>query len=144
MSILVFLKNRHPKRFAKFSVVGFINFLIDFLILNLLSFVTGINKGVFAAVFSAVSFLVANANSYYFNKKWTFKENNSNSSYKAFLIVSVFGIVINISVIYFFTIFVNQSYFSDIIWLNISKIIATSFVSFFNYFGYKKFVFKEK
>ena len=84
-----FLKNRHPKRFLKFSAVGAVNFFIDFSILNLLSFATGINKGIAAAFFSAVSFLVANANSYFLNKKWTFKTSNKNSNNKTFLVISV-------------------------------------------------------
>ena len=74
---LNFLKDRHPKRFLKFSAVGVVNFLIDFSVLNLLSFATGINKGIFAALFSAVSFLIANLNSYFWNKKWTFKDRAS-------------------------------------------------------------------
>ena len=138
-----FLKNRHPKRFIKFSVVGVVNFLIDFSILNLLSFVTGINQGIVAALFSAVSFLIANLNSYFLNRKWTFKATNKNSNYKTFLAISALGVAVNILIIYIFTTFVSQPYFSDIIWLNISKMVATGFVMFFNYFGYKKFVFKN-
>ena len=138
-----FLKNRHPKRFTKFFVVGAVNFFIDFSILNLLSFAIGINKGIVVAFFSAVSFLVANANSYFLNKKWTFKTSNKTSKYKTFLVISVFGVTINISIVYLFTTLISQPYFSGIVWLNISKIIATGFVMFFNYFGYKKFVFKN-
>lgn len=138
-----FLKNRHPKRFIKFFIVGTVNFLIDFSVLNLFSFATGIDKGIVVAFFSAVSFLVANANSYFLNKKWTFKANNENSKYKTFLAISALGIAVNILIIYIFTTFVSQPYFSGIVWLNISKIIATGFVAFFNYFGYKKFVFKN-
>ncbi|MEA1937340.1 MAG: GtrA family protein [Patescibacteria group bacterium] len=138
-----FFKNSHPKRFLKFSAVGIVNFVIDFSILNLLSFLTGINKGVFVAFFSAISFLVANFNSYFLNRSWTFKENNKNSKYKSFLAISVLGAVINIFIIYVFTTFISQPYFSDLAWLNISKIIATGLVTFLNYFGYKKFVFKN-
>ena len=76
-----YLKNRFPKRFIKFSIVGAINFFIDFFILNLLSFVTGISRGIFAAGFSGVSFLIANINSYYLNKRWTFKGSNNNSKF---------------------------------------------------------------
>ena len=140
---LNFLKNCHPKRFLKFSIVGVVNFLIDFSVLNLLSFVTGINKGIFAALFSAVSFLIANLNSYFLNKRWTFKKNNKNSNYKPFFIISALGVAANVCVIYVLTTFISQSYFSDLVWLNVSKIIATGFVMFFNYFGYKGFVFKK-
>ena len=137
-----FLKNCHPKRFAKFSIVGSLNFLVDVIILNSLSYATGVNRGIFAAVFSAISFLVANVNSYYLNKKWTFRDNEKKSRYKVFLLISVIGTVINMFIIYNFTT-ISQPYFSDIIWLNISKIIATSLVIFFNYYGYKKYVFNK-
>lgn len=138
-----FIKNRHPKRFIKFSIVGFVNFLIDFSVLNILSFSTGINKGFFAAIFSAAAFLVANINSYHLNKRWTFKSASKNSSYRLFLAVSIFGVAINIFIVYILTAFVSQTCFSDIIWLNISKLIATGFVAFFNYFGYKKYAFES-
>ena len=138
-----FLKNCHPKRFAKFSIIGGLNFLVDIIILNSLSYITGFNKGVFAAVFSVISFLIANVNSYYLNKKWTFKSNSKKSKYKVFLTASVIGVFINVIVIYGFTMYISQPYFSDIVWLNISKIIATSLVVFFNYYSYKKYVFNE-
>ncbi len=136
-----FLKNRHPKRFAKFSVVGSFNFLVDITVLNLLSHITGFNKGIFAAVFSAISFIVANISSYHLNKRWTFKDNSKNSRYKIFLTISMVGVFINMVVVYNFTTYIDQSYFSDIAWLNISKIIATLLVVFFNYYSYKKYVF---
>ena len=138
-----FFRNRHPKRFAKFSIVGSLNFLVDIIILNSLSYITGFNKGFFAAVFSAISFLVANINSYYLNRKWTFKDNEKKSRYKVFLVISIVGIAINMLIVYNFTIYINQSYFSDIVWLNISKIIATSLVIFFNYYSYKRYVFNR-
>ena len=138
-----FLKNRHPKRFAKFSIIGSLNFLVDIAVLNILSYITGFNKGVFAAIFSAISFLIANVSSYYLNRKWTFRNNEKKSRYKVFLAISVMGIVANMLIVYNFTTYISQPYFSDIMWLNVSKIIATGFVMFFNYYGYKKYVFNE-
>jgi len=137
------LKGHRGERFVKFSIVGAVNFLIDFSVLNVLSFVTGIEKGITAALLSAVSFLIANINSYFLNRGWTFKSSSACSNYRMFLAVSVFGVVINISIVYILTTFVEQSYFSGIVWFNISKIIATGFVLFFNYFGYKRYVFKN-
>ena len=137
-----FLKNRHPKRLLKFSLVGSMNSLVDFFVLNLLSYLTGFNKGIFAAIFSAIASLTANVNSYHFNKKWTFKTHDKKTSFKRFIIVGAFGASINIVVVYFLTTAVHQTYYSDIIWLNVSKIIATFFVMLFNYYGYKKYVFK--
>ncbi|MCK4891822.1 MAG: GtrA family protein [Candidatus Pacebacteria bacterium] len=132
------------KRFAKFSTVGFTSSIIDFFILNVLSLFSGIDKGFFAAIFSVISFLVANINSYILNKKWTFKKNNIDSRYKTFLKVSIAGVLINASMIYALTTLISQDYVSGIIWLNMSKVTATFIVMFFNYFGYKKYVFNYK
>lgn len=129
------------KRFIKYAVVGSTSFFIDIVILNILSLLTGYNKGFFAAVFSMVSFLAANVNSYFLNKKWTFRENNLNARYKTFLKVSAIGVAVNVSIVYFLTAHISQNFVSDLAWLNISKIIATLLVAIFNYIGYKKFVF---
>ncbi len=129
------------KRFIKYAVVGSASFFADIVILNALSLLTGHNKGFFAAGFSTVSFLFANVNSYFLNKKWTFKENNQNAKYKTFLKISAIGVAVNISIVYFLTIHISQNFVSDLVWLNICKIIATMLVAIFNYIGYKKFVF---
>lgn len=140
---MLFIGKRNWKRVAKFLSVGFISFFIDFSILNALSMASNINKGAGAAFFSAISFLFANLNSYYFNKRWTFKENNSNAKYRTFLKISIIGAMANMAIIYVMTSFIHQSLFSGIVWLNISKFSATILVSSFNYISYKRFVFNS-
>ena len=109
------LKNRHPKRFLKFSIIGVVNFFVDLVILNLLSYVTGFNKGFYASVFSALSFFIANINSYFLNRRWTFKSNNKDSGYKAFLAISLFGVLVNIFVVFILTTFgMEKAYFRGI------------------------------
>jgi putative flippase GtrA len=129
------------KRFIKYGIVGSASFFLDLVVLNVLSLFTGHSKGIFAAGFSVVSFLVANVNSYLLNKKWTFKENNLNAKYKTFLKISAIGVIVNILIVYFLTTHISQNFVSDLAWLNVSKILATMLVAVFNYIGYKKFVF---
>lgn len=131
------------KRLIKFCAVGFINVVLDFSILNLLSLSTGIHKGIIVAMFSVISFAIVNINSYYLNKKWTFRENNGNAKYKSFLKISIVGVLINAVLIYMLTTHIKQNTFSDIQWLNISKLFVTFIVAVFNYVGYKKFVFNN-
>lgn len=138
-----FFRKRNWKRFAKFCAVGFVNLAIDFLILNILSFIFGVHKGFDAAVLSSISFLFANSNSYFINKNWTFKDRNPKATYRMFLVVSLVGVVINASLVYFLTSHIAQSWFSDLVWLNISKLFAIFLVAFFNYFCYKKYVFNH-
>src|SRR3989344_6814534 len=60
-------------QFSKFALVGVLNTAIDFGILNLLIFVTGIASGLAIIPLNAVSFSTAIVNSSFWNKKWVFK-----------------------------------------------------------------------
>ena len=75
--------------------------MIDFGILNLLIYYSGVAEGVFYSVFKAASFLLANVNSYAWNKFWTFGsrefEGWMNQFIRFFAVVGV-GLVINVTV----------------------------------------------
>ena len=135
------------RQFSRFVVVGFINTAIDFFVLNVLSFLTGIEKGAGAAALSGISFLIANLNSYILNKKWTFKEHSAKNvarQFTKFFSVSLGGMVINLVVVGILTTYVQSPFEMDgKIWLNISKAAAIGIALFWNFFGYKFFVFKK-
>ena len=135
------------RQFSRFVVVGFINTAIDFFVLNVLSFLTGIEKGAGAAVLSGVSFLVANLNSYILNKKWTFKEHSAKNvarQFTKFFSVSLGGMAINIVIVGVLTTYIQPPFEIDgKIWLNISKAVAVGISMFWNFFGYKFMVFKK-
>ncbi len=135
------------KQFSRFVVVGFINTAIDFFVLNVLSFLTGIEKGAGAAILSSVSFLIANLNSYILNKKWTFKEHSAKGisrQFTKFFSVSLGGMVINFVVVGVLTTYVQLPFeIDDRIWLNLSKATAVGIAMFWNFFGYKFLVFKK-
>ena len=135
------------RQFSRFVVVGFINTAIDFLVFGALSFLTGIEKGFGAALLGSASFLVANLNSYVLNKKWTFKEHNTKNvsrQFVKFFSVSLVGVAINFIVIGILTTYVQPPFEIDgKIWLYLSKAAAIGIVLFWNFFGYKFFVFKK-
>jgi len=152
------------KQALKFGIIGAVNTLVDFGILNLLMWVSGITMGVFFAVFKGISFLVAVGNSYILNKRWTFKDKGESNVEKGgkFLLISLGGMLINvgtaslvvnlISPIEFLVSLggtvlglVGISMSDPQIWANMSAVLATAVSLIWNFTGYKFLVFgKEK
>lgn len=91
MVAAAFLGVRLGKRFpevapaSKFGVVGILNTTLDLSLLTLLVLVTGISRGPVYATFKATSFLAAAANSYLWNKHWSFAEGAEPARNRPFL-----------------------------------------------------------
>lgn len=139
------------KQFSKFVIVGGINTAIDVIILRILVEVTGIVSGIGIVVLNAMAFSVAVVNSYYMNKRWTFKEaaagivdKNAAIQFSQFFIVSVIGISINSGVVYLVTTFTAPLFgLSAENWVVAAKLVATGASLVWNFIGYKLFVFKK-
>jgi len=132
---------------AKYLIVGVLNTLVDFGVLNLLIYLTNIAAGFGFSVFKAISFIVAVINSFFWNKYWTFenKEAGLGSQFVKFFIVSTFVFFLNVLTA---TLVVNvigpQGGIGAKIWANIGA-AAASLVSFAgNFLGYKLLVFKAR
>lgn len=136
-------KKINIKRIMKFSATGLFCTFVDFFFLNVLSVVTGFAVGMGGAAIGVVSFLIANVISYKMNKNWTFRRNGKSIKYRRFLEFSVLGVMANFILVYFLTLFLDRGSFSDLILLNISKLIATVVVAFMNYHNYKNYVFNN-
>jgi putative flippase GtrA len=135
-------------QFAKFILVGSLNFLIDMGILNFLIFYTGISTGLPQSAFKGFSFIVAVLNSYLWNKFWTFRRSKSHDIRKEFiqfLIVSIIGFLLNLGVDY---VFVNMIHPFGALpaksWAQFSAMIAAIIALFWNFIGYKFIVFEVK
>jgi putative flippase GtrA len=61
------------KRFSKFTVVGFSNFAVDIIFLNLFLWLAPTREPYLLAFYNGVAILAANANSYVWNTLWTFR-----------------------------------------------------------------------
>lgn len=134
-------------QFGKYAVVGVVNTLIDFLILNLLMWSFKTYSGLFLIIFNAISFSAALVNSYFGNKFWTFqnKEKQMGFQFFRFLIISLGGLVINSLLVFFLTTFVNPFFgLSKELWANMSKALATGLSLIWNFSGYKLWTFREK
>lgn len=145
---------------AKFGLIGLLNTLVDLGVLALITLIfatylqissTTALIGVvsFYSLFKAISFIVANISSYFWNKYWTFDQGTkrqTKSEFVQFFAVSVIGFLINV--------FVASVVF---------KIILGSLLSFtpgqlgllgaaagsiaglaWNFIGYKLWVFKKQ
>jgi len=131
---------------AKFFLVGTLNTFIDLGILNIFIAISGIASGVFYSVFKAISFLVATTNSYFWNKFWTFekKEKPDPKEFLKFLVVTVFGFLINVGVASFVVNVIGPQFgIGKKIWASIGAIVAAFFAFVWNFFASKFIVFKK-
>ena len=132
-------KKNNFMQFIKYTLIGGINVLIDFGILNILWIITGIYKGYINYLFKFISFIAYSTNGYFMNKKFTFKSNN-NSYFKYISVLAVTAILnafilSNLSMHNFFN-------FKPIIWSNISALIASIVTGIISFLVNKLFVFK--
>lgn len=101
---------------AKFGVIGALNTLVDLGVMACLLFIfretfliqpesvifsTALFTISFYTIYKAISFIIANINSYFWNKYWTFEQKtavNKGAEFTSFLVVSIIGFVLNITV----------------------------------------------
>lgn len=135
------------EQLVRFVVVGVINTGIDFLILNLEMFLTGITSGSGMLAQNTISFGLATINSYYLNKRWTFGDQEKKKEgikFAQFLTVSIIGIIINGAIVYVVTSFIPPMFgINDQLWANVAKLAATAISLIWNFLGYKFIVFKK-
>ena len=135
------------RQFVKFAIIGGINTAVDFGILNVLSWATGITSGNGLIPLNVISFSVAVINSYLLNKHWAFKDSASGEGgkkFSMFLLVSVIGVIINTVVLRVVTTNIDPMFeLSPQLWLNVGKAAATVVSLIWNFLGYKFFVFKK-
>ena len=132
-------------QFAKYGLIGVLNTLLDFSILNLLSYSTKIYQGSWLALFNFFAFFIANINSYFWNKYWTFEsqEKSKNQEFAKFFGVSVIGYLLNTFILLGITAINPIFHLGASQWENVAKLISTIAYLIWNFFGYKFFVFKK-
>lgn len=134
-------------QFGKFIIIGLANTALDFGILNLLIFLTGIERGHLYSTFKSVSFVVGIINSYLWNKFWTFESAESKWAGKQFfqfVMISAVGFVINVATASLVVNFIGPvGGVSPRLWANIGAFVAIVISVFWNFFGYKFIVFSN-
>lgn len=130
----------------RFGMVGVLNTLIDFLVLNILLWSLGIDSGRTLVVCNGVAFFAASLNSYLCNKRWTFADKGRETvrQYLLFILFSVGGLIVNTLVLYLFTtVLPLGTGTSSLLQVNIAKVFATVASMAWNYLTYRRFVFER-
>ena len=135
---------------SKFVVVGFVNTAIDFGVLNLLMWFTGIYSGKWIFLLNVIAFSAAVINSYFWNKYWTFRAGETREAaevskeFSQFVIVSLIGVAINSSIVFGIATYIPPVFgLGKELWANIAKAAATGISLAWNFIGYKFIVFKK-
>ena len=130
------------QQIIKFVIVGVSNTLVDLAVLNTLIFLTGIASGGAFSLFKATSFLVAVTNSYFWNRRWTFRSDKQ--VFIQFFVVSTIGLLLNVGTASFVVNMLGpQLGLSEKIWANVGAVGGTLVVMTWNFLGYKFIVFKR-
>ena len=136
------------RRFAKFLVVGTMNTAIDWGILNILLMTSRTETVLGFAICKIIGFTVAMTNSYILNKKLVFQDNQKVSAKQAsvFVMVNLIGLAINVSIaVAVLTAcrgFLVPGQWQFLICSNLGAAIATIASLLWNFWGYRRLVFK--
>jgi putative flippase GtrA len=135
-------------QFGKFAAVGVLNTFVDLGVFNFLAFPI-LSKALTLSVaqfviFKSISFIIANANSYWWNSRWTFStSSHSGSRALSFYAVSILGFFVNVLTAYGVNFLFTTFSFSSGVAANSAVVSAVIISMIFNFIGYKYFVFKK-
>lgn len=124
----------------KYALIGAINVLVDFSILEILMVITGIYKGFYLAVFNGISFIVYSINGYNLNKRFTFK--SKKSSYFKYAATLFCTMILSSFILSTLTLY-NIFNLKPILWASIVKLFASMTTGILNFTINKLFIFKE-
>lgn len=131
--------NLHARQFVKFVLVGGLTTVINFLIYGIL--LLGFNVHYLPA--ATIAFILATLNSYTFNRRWTFRAGaHRHSRLAKFVVVQLFGLAINLTVLAFLVEHVALGSFQFEDHKLIAQVISNGFVVLSNYTGNKFWTFR--
>lgn len=128
------LQRRGIRQFVKFAVVGTSSFIIDAGVY----FIETRFLGIYYIVAKGISFLISVANSYTWNRKWTFRSENKQKGqeFAKFLVVAGIGFSLNLGIMYLAVAVLGwRDYYG--------LLLATAVVTFWNFTINKFWVFKR-
>jgi putative flippase GtrA len=121
-------------KFLKFCAVGVTNTIITLIVFYLINKVLKVNY----IVSTSVSYLCGVLNSYYLNRRYTFKDKNSKvlSQFTRFTTVNLVSLSVNLILMY---LFVDLFYLDSMI----AQVISTIATTLLNFVGSKLIVFEK-
>lgn len=135
-------------QFGKFVPIGFTNAAVDFGVLNLLIFTTGIAAGIWYPVFKVISFVCAVIPSFFWNKYWAFEAGKTGrgvAEFFKFISVMIMATLVNASVASFVVNFFHPVFeLNAPAWANISAVAGSAAALIFSFTGFKVAVFRVK
>lgn len=134
------------RQLGRFGIVGLMNFCVDTGTVYALREWTGVALDDERILYLfIVGASIAIVNSYFWQRAWTFSEKDppTRKEFFVFVIITVGGIVVNTVVSYLvIQAFLPLNIIPERRLLALAKVIATGISLFWNFFGYKFFVFK--
>jgi len=140
----------------RYSLVGASNIIIDIIIMNILSYSTGITRGKILFVFNCIAFSVYSICSYNLNKRFTFRGTSHKTSYFQYASVLFISMVLNSLMLIILTghnplfhhmhrlhIVANVVKLNHL-WFNICILIDSITIGFLGFIVNKFFVFNKK
>lgn len=136
--------NIHYGRFFRFIIVGILNTLVDWGVLNFEILALGQHGGLFSyPVYKAISFSVAVINSYVFNKRWVFGSDASDKhALLPFVLVSVIGLGCNVMTASL-VVSLAPCGAHFLLCANLGAAAGSLAAFLWNYLGYAMFVFRR-
>jgi len=135
-------------QFGKFVTIGFTNAAVDFGVLNLLIFATGVATGIWYPAFKGVSFVCAVIPSFFWNKYWAFEAGGTGrgwAEFWKFISVMIMATLVNAGTASFVVNFVHPVFgLSAPAWANIGAIVGSAVALIFSFTGFKVAVFKTE
>jgi putative flippase GtrA len=136
-----------PERFhrltgevAKFGIIGVVNIVVNFAVVNLL-LVTVFPKGELKA--NTVAVIVATTSAYFMNRHWTYRDRPKSTlrrEYSLFFFFNLIGLFIQVGTVAFTKYGLHEG---SILATNISTGVGIALGTLFRFWSYRTHVFKE-
>ena len=147
------LNRRELKRFAKFSVVGAIGFVVDTGALNIMVGVLGMSTGPLRLLAKTISFLLALTSNFIWNRYWTYPESRSKRlrvQAAQFALVNVVGLALNLLIfggVSSLLIPLLQGFYGEhsglMLGTNAGQVCAVAVVLFWNFFVNRHWTYSD-